>query len=183
MRVEQMDIAGPIVLVPEVRRDDRGFFVETSRASELEAAGIDVDFVQENHSRSVRDTLRGLHFQRPPGQAKLVRVVRGEIFDVIVDLRPGSATLGRHATINLDDRAHRQLFIPAGFAHGFCVLSDEADVIYRVSRYYDADLEQGIAWDDPDLNIRWPNRDHILSARDRANPSFAEVRRSLEHPH
>lgn len=178
MKVEALDLEGPLVITPKVHRDGRGFFVETLRTSELEDAGVLVEFVQENQSRSGRGTIRGLHFQAPPGQAKLIRVSRGEIFDVVVDLRRRSPSFGRHAAVTLDDRDHRQLYIPTGFAHGFCVVTDEADVVYRVSAYYDADLERGLAWDDPDIGIMWPTESPVLSPRDRQNPSFAELTRT-----
>jgi dTDP-4-dehydrorhamnose 3,5-epimerase len=175
MTITPTRLAGLLLVEPAVHADERGFFVETYRRDELAAAGVRVDFVQENHSRSGRSTIRGLHFSAQPGQAKLVRVARGRIWDVAVDLRRGSPTFGEHEAFELDDVAHRQIFIPAGFAHGFCVLSDVADVCYRVDAYYDADLERGVAWDDPALGIRWPVADPILSDRDRSNPRLADL--------
>ena len=166
---------GLVLLQPRVHGDDRGFFVETFLRDEYRDAGIDVEFVQDNHSRSGRGTLRGLHFQRSPGQAKLVRAARGSIWDVVVDIRPGSPTVGQYEAFELDDVDHRQLFVPIGFAHGFCVLSDEADVTYKVSSLYDAAEERGIAWDDPAIGIKWPMEAPILSDRDRANPSLDDV--------
>jgi dTDP-4-dehydrorhamnose 3,5-epimerase len=166
---------GPILLQPRVHGDDRGFFVETFLRDEYRNAGIDVEFVQDNHSRSGRGTLRGLHFQRSPGQAKLVRAARGSIWDVVVDIRPGSPTVGQYEAFELDDVDHRQLFVPIGFAHGFCVLSDVADVTYKVSSLYDAAEERGLAWDDPAIGIEWPVGAPILSDRDRANPSLDDV--------
>lgn len=149
--------------------------METFREDELMAAEIGDRFVQENHSRSAHGSLRGLHFQAPPGQAKLVRVARGSIHDVVVDIRRASPTFGHHLAVTLDDTAHRQLYIPPGFAHGFCVVSEEADVVYRLSRYYDPALERGIAWDDPALGIEWPVAAPTLSERDRSNPALAEL--------
>ncbi len=175
MRVTRGRLSGVMVLEPDVHADERGFFVETFRRSTLADAGIALDFVQENHSRSVRGTLRGLHFSAHPGQAKLVRAARGRIFDVAVDLRRGSPTFGQHEAFELDDVTHRQVLIPIGFAHGFCVLSDVADVCYRVDAYYDPALEKGVAWDDPDLGIEWPVDEPILSARDRSNPLLREL--------
>ena len=168
-------LAGPVLLQPRVHGDARGFFVETFLREDYRAAGIDVDFVQDNHSRSGRGTLRGLHFQRSPGQAKLVRAARGSIWDVVVDIRPGSPTVGQYEAFRLDDVDHRQVFVPIGFAHGFCVLSDEADVTYKVSSLYDGAEERGIAWDDPAIGIEWPVEAPILSERDRANPGLADV--------
>ncbi len=140
---------------------------------------MDAEFVQDNHSRSARGTLRGLHFQIEPGQAKLVRVARGSVFDVVVDIRPRSQTFGRFETFVLDDERHLQLYVPIGFAHGFCVTSDVADVVYKVSSYYEPSTERGIAWDDPGIGVPWPIHDAILSARDRSNPTLAEIRDSL----
>jgi dTDP-4-dehydrorhamnose 3,5-epimerase len=166
-----------VLIEPTVHGDDRGFFVETFRAQEMPGLGIDVEFVQDNHSRSAGKVLRGIHMQR--GQAKLVRCPKGRIFDVAVDLRPDSPTYKRWEGYELDDTDHRQLFIPDGFGHGFCVLSDSADVLYRVSSYYDPELESGIAWDDPEIAVDWPVRDPALSNRDRGAPRLAEVESTL----
>ena len=171
------EIDGVVLIEPTVHGDERGFFVESFRANEMPALGIEVDFVQDNHSRSAGKVLRGIHLQR--GQAKLVRCPKGRIFDVAVDLRPDSPTYKRWEGYELDDVDHRQLFIPDGFGHGFCVLSDSADVLYRVSSYYDPELESGIAWDDPDIAVDWPIRDPVLSDRDRGAPRLAEVEASL----
>ncbi|MBA2546288.1 MAG: dTDP-4-dehydrorhamnose 3,5-epimerase [Solirubrobacterales bacterium] len=166
-----------VLLEPDVHGDDRGFLVETFRESELPDLGIDVAFVQDNHSRSTGPVLRGIHMQR--GQAKLVRCPSGRIWDVAVDLRPDSPTYKRWEGHEIDGERHRQLFVPPGFGHGFCVLSDEADVIYRLSSYYDPDLESGVAWDDAELAIEWPIDDPILSERDRSAPSLAKVAPTL----
>lgn len=173
------NLAGPIVLEPERHGDERGFFVETFNARQYVEHGIDAEFVQDNHSRSRHGTLRGLHFQIRPGQAKLVRVARGAILDVLVDIRRGSPTFGQHEAFELDDVRHRQIFVPIGFAHGFAVLSDEADVAYKVSAYYDADAERGIAWNDPALGIEWPHTDPIVSERDQRNPTLAQIADTL----
>jgi dTDP-4-dehydrorhamnose 3,5-epimerase len=166
MNVERLPLEGLLAITPRVFADGRGFFLESYREPAYRAAGIDVSFVQDNHSRSVRGTLRGLHFQRSPGQAKLVRVVTGRIWDVAVDIRPSSPTFGKWYGIELDAEQHKQLFVPVGFAHGFCVLSEFADVLYKVSSPYDAATEDGFAWNDPDVAIAWPVVDPILSARD-----------------
>jgi dTDP-4-dehydrorhamnose 3,5-epimerase len=175
IRIAPATLPGVLVVEPDVRADERGFFVETYRRDALAAAGLDVDFVQENHSRSARGTIRGLHFSIQPGQAKLVRAARGRILDVAVDIRRGSPTFGRHETFELDDITHRQVYLPVGIAHGFCVVSDVADVCYRVDAYYAPELERGVAWDDPALGISWPADEPILSARDRANPRLADL--------
>ena len=177
-RVES-NLDGLVVIEPEVFGDERGFLVETFREDDWREFGIDLDFVQHNHSRSVRGTLRGLHFQTEPGQAKLVRCSAGRIFDVAVDLRRGSPTFGRWEGYELDDRDHRQLFVPAGFGHGFCVLSETADVDYQLSSYYDPATESGIAWNDPDVGVEWPIDEPLLSDRDKSAPKLAEVRDSL----
>ena len=168
-------LEGLILLEPAVHADERGFFVETYGRDAYRDVGIDVEFVQDNHSRSGRGTLRGLHYQRRPGQAKLVRAARGRIWDVAVDIRPGSSTFGQWEAVELDDESHRQLFVPVGFAHGFCVLSDVADVTYKVSSPYDGAEERGVAWDDPVIGIPWPVDVPILSDRDRSNPRLADV--------
>jgi dTDP-4-dehydrorhamnose 3,5-epimerase len=168
-------LQGLVLLEPEAFADERGFFLETFQVDRYAKLGIAETFVQDNHSRSARDTIRGLHYQAEPGQAKLVSVVRGHIWDVAVDIRPGSPSFGAWEAFELDDIDHRQLFLPVGFAHGFCVLSDVADVCYKVTSYYDPALERGLAWNDPQLVIPWPSRAPVLSARDRANPGLGEL--------
>jgi dTDP-4-dehydrorhamnose 3,5-epimerase len=172
-------LAGVVLLEPEVHGDARGFMVETYRCDTWAELGIDIEFVQHNHSRSSRGTLRGLHFQTEPGQAKLVRCPRGRIFDVAVDLRSGSPTYGQWEGYELDDEAHRQLFVPVGFGHGFAVLSDIADVTYLLSSVYDPATESGIAWDDPEVGVEWPVDDPLLSERDKQAPTLAEVAGTL----
>ena len=170
---------GLMVIEPPAFGDDRGFLVETYRKDVWREMGIEVEFVQHNHSRSSRGTLRGLHFQTEPGQAKLVRCSAGCIFDVAVDLRRDSPTFGQWEGYELDDETHRQMFIPIGFGHGFCVLSEEADVDYQLSSYYDPETEAGIAWDDPDVGVRWPVEEPLLSERDITAPRLTEVREQL----
>lgn len=165
-------LPGLVVVEPRVFRDDRGFFFEPYHAPRYKAAGIDVDFVQDNHSLSTKGVLRGLHFQKSPGQAKLIRCARGRIWDVAVDLRPDSATFRKWWGLELDSELHRQLFIPVGFAHGFCVLSDEAEVMYKCSSVYDPATEAGVSWDDPEIGVRWPIQDPIVSERDRKAQSL-----------
>ena len=168
-------IDGLVLLEPEVHGDERGFLVETYSASAWSGHGVDTEFVQDNHSRSGRGIVRGLHFQISPGQAKLVRCGRGRIFDVAVDLRRDSPTFGQWEGHELDDELHRQLFIPVGFAHGFGALSEVADVNYKVSSYYDPASERAIAWDDPAVGVAWPIAEPRVSERDRSAPQLAEI--------
>ena len=166
-----------VVVVRPLRRDDaRGHFMERYRRSAYAAAGIDVELVQDNFARSGAGVLRGLHFQRPPrAQAKLVSVTRGRVFDVAVDLRRGSPTRGRWVAHELSAADGALLWIPAGFAHGYAVLGDGADVAYQVTEEYDPDLDAGVRWDDPTLAIPWPLADPIVSGRDRALPLLADA--------
>lgn len=179
MRFVATDLPGVIVVEPDVHVDGRGFFLETYHADRYAAAGIRGPFVQDNHSCSVRATVRGLHLQVARPQAKLLRVIEGEIYDVAVDVRRGSPTFGRWVGVILSADSHRQCYVPAGFAHGFSVTSETAEVEYKCTDFYDPDTEIGIAWDDPELGIRWPVRAPILSDRDRANPRLAAVRDRL----
>jgi dTDP-4-dehydrorhamnose 3,5-epimerase len=173
------ELDGLVLLEVSPHGDERGFLAETFRADAWREAGIDADFVQENHSRSVARTLRGMHFQTEPGQAKLVRCARGAIWDVAVDLRRDSPSFGRWEGHELSDSNHRQFFVPVGFAHGFCVLSETADVIYKLSSYYDGDAEAGFAWDDPEVGIEWPVSDPLLSERDRAAAPLSAIAHEL----
>jgi dTDP-4-dehydrorhamnose 3,5-epimerase len=170
---------GVILLEPAVHGDERGFMVESFSRDAWAEQGVDVEFVQHNHSRSAQGTLRGIHFQTEPGQAKLVRCPRGEILDVAVDLRRGSLTYGQWEAHVLDDVKHRQLFVPVGFGHGFAVLSDVADVAYLVSSLYDPATEAGIAWDDPDVGVDWQVEEPLLSERDKSAPKLSEIADSL----
>ncbi len=167
---------GPVLLAPDVHGDGRGFFVETYRRQWLEESGIDADFVQDNQSRSRRGVVRGMHFQ--PGQAKLVRCARGAILDVVVDIRVGSPQFGRWESFVLDDSSHHQLFCPDGFAHGFAVLSELADVTYKVSCYYDPASESGFRYDDPEVGIEWPV-ELTASKRDGTAPLLSEIAAGL----
>jgi dTDP-4-dehydrorhamnose 3,5-epimerase len=176
VRVVDLDLSGLKLVQPEVFGDERGFFQETYNAPRYAAAGIAVGFVQDNHSRSVKGTLRGLHYQSSPGQAKLMRVSLGRIWDVAVDIRPDSKTFGQWRAVELDDQKREQLFVPVGFAHGFCVLSDFAEVQYKVSSPYDAKTECGLNYADPELNVAWPIAEPLLSARDKSGESFASYR-------
>ena len=177
MRVIATELPGVLIVEPQVFEDQRGFFFESYNLARYAEHGIDVAFVQDNHSRSARGALRGLHYQAPPGQAKLVRVVAGEVFDVAVDIRWGSPTYGRWVGVTLSAENHRQLYVPAGFAHGFCVTSESADFLYKVTSYYAPAEERGIAWDDPALAIEWPVQDPVLSDRDRHHPYLADAPR------
>jgi dTDP-4-dehydrorhamnose 3,5-epimerase len=160
-------LPGVTIIEPAVFADARGFFMETYKRSAFVEAGLDMVFVQENHSRSVQGTLRGLHLQRPPrAQGKLVRVLQGEILDVAADIRPESPTFGRWESVTLSETNRRSLYIPPGYAHGFCVLSAEAEVVYKTTDEYAPELEWGVRWDDPLLGIPWPISSPILSARD-----------------
>jgi len=170
---------GVVLLEPQVFGDERGFFVETFSKEAWAELGVEPEFVQHNHSRSGKGILRGLHFQTEPGQAKLLRCARGAIFDVAVDLRRDSPTYGQWEGHVLDDERHRQLFVPIGFAHGFVVLSDVADVAYLVSSVYDAATEAGIAWDDPDVGVEWGVEDPVLAERDKTAPTLAEIADTL----
>ena len=168
-------LEGPLLLEPVVHGDARGSFHETFREDRLAELGVDERWVQDNHSRSARGVLRGMHFQLGRGQAKLVRCARGAILDVVVDIRRGSATFGQWEAAQLDDELFRQLYVPVGFAHGFCVLSESADVIYKCSSYSDPEQERAIAYDDPDVGIEWPDLELTVSERDRAAPRLAEI--------
>jgi dTDP-4-dehydrorhamnose 3,5-epimerase len=169
-------LEGPVLIEPTVHRDSRGFFHETYRRDAYAELGVDAEFVQDNHSRSTRGVVRGMHFQVGDGQAKLVRCARGSILDVVVDVRRGSPAFGEWEAFELDDAGLRQLFVPVGFAHGFCVTSDVADVAYKCSSYYDGELERGFRFDDPDVGVRWPDGIELLySDRDRDAPRLAEI--------
>lgn len=178
MRATPLRLEGLTLIEPAVHGDERGFFLESYRASTFDEYGVPEPFVQDNHSRSSAGIVRGMHFQ--PGQAKLIRCVRGAVFDVIVDIRRGSPQFGRWEGFTLDDVEHHQLYVPDGFAHGFCVLSEVADVTYKVSSYYDPKLESGFAFDDPEVAIEWPaGQQLIASDRDRQAPTLAEIEATL----
>jgi dTDP-4-dehydrorhamnose 3,5-epimerase len=169
------ELPGVVVIEPEVFPDGRGFFMETYKKSDFLAAGLLMDFVQENQSKSVKGTLRGLHLQRPPrAQGKLVRVLDGEIFDVAADIRPDSPTFGRWVSVSLSAENRRSVYIPAGYAHGFCVVSSDAQVVYKTTEEYAPELEWGVRWDDPLLEIPWPVSTPRLSERDSMWPALAD---------
>jgi dTDP-4-dehydrorhamnose 3,5-epimerase len=175
MRFTPTSLPDVILIDPVVHRDARGFFAETYQAARFGAGGIGTVFVQDNHTRSVARTLRGLHMQVRQPQAKLIRVIAGEIYDVAVDVRRGSPTFGRCVGVTLSAANFRQCYIPAGFAHGFCVVSPEAEVEYKCGALYDPTDEIGLAWNDPALAIPWPVTDPLLSARDQRHPTLAEA--------
>ncbi len=175
MRFVPTELPGVIVIEPDVYRDDRGFFLETYHQQKYADAGIAVTFVQDNHSRSLRGTVRGLHAQRRHPQGKLVRVLQGEILDVIVDIRRGSPTFSRWIGIELSADNFRQCYIPPGFAHGFCVLSDWAEFEYKCTDWYDPTDEIRLLWNDPDIGITWPVQNPQLSDKDRAGRPLREI--------
>jgi dTDP-4-dehydrorhamnose 3,5-epimerase len=180
MRIIESRLDGPILIEPAVHGDPRGFFLESYRAGLWAEHGIDDVFVQDNHSRSVRGVLRGMHFAIGDGQAKLVRCARGTILDVVVDLRRQSPTYGDWEAHELDDARARQLYVPVGFAHGFCVLSDVADVTYKCSTYYDPAVERGFVYADPEVGIQWPQDMALLvSQRDIEAPALREIAAEL----
>lgn len=175
-RFTPTDISGVIVIDPPVFPDDRGFFMESYKRSEFAAGGINETFVQCNQSKSARGILRGLHYQKnPKAQAKLVRALSGEIYDVAVDLRKGSSTYGKWTTVILSAENKKMLFVPVGFAHGFCVTSADAEMLYMTTEEYAPDLEAGVLWNDPGLAIEWPVANPVLSARDRAWPPLRDA--------
>ena len=173
----KLEIEGLLLIKPRVYGDYRGFFIETYKKSEFFENGITVDFNQDNHSKSVKGVLRGLHYQKAPYiQAKLVRCVRGRIYDVAVDIRPESATFGKYVKVELSEENKHMLFIPEGFAHGFVVLSDEAELLYKASGEYNPAADSGILWNDPDINIDWEiDFEPILSEKDIKQPRLCEV--------
>ncbi|MDP9268930.1 MAG: dTDP-4-dehydrorhamnose 3,5-epimerase [Acidobacteriota bacterium] len=175
MLTRTTDLPGVLLLEPKVFEDARGFFLETYRADRLREAGISDNFVQANQSHSVRGTLRGLHYQLVHPQAKLCRVAHGEVVDVAVDIRRGSPTFGKAFQVILSAENRLQIYVPAGFAHGFQVLSDSADFLYQCSDFYHPEDEHGILWSDPALRLDWPLREPLLSARDSAYPCLAAV--------
>jgi dTDP-4-dehydrorhamnose 3,5-epimerase len=175
-RFQRLQIPDVILVEPRSLKDERGFFRETYKASEFAAGGIPVPFVQDNHSHSTRGVLRGLHYQNPPrAQGKLVSVCWGEIFDVAVDIRHGSPTFGQWVGEALSSETGCLLYVPPGFAHGFCVLSEQADVIYKVTAEFAPELDRGILWNDPDIGVRWPITDAIISPKDAQLPRLREA--------
>lgn len=176
MNVIPTALPGVLIIEPTVFGDQRGFFLESFQLERYREAGIGLPFVQDNHSRSARGVLRGLHFQRRRPQGKLVRVSRGAVYDVAVDIDPDSPTYGRYAAVELSDENHRQFWVPPGYAHGFCVLSDIADFEYKCTDYYDPADEGGLLWNDPDIAIPWPLDQPLLSDKDRRHPVLRDLR-------
>jgi len=179
LRFAPTSIPDVVLVEPDVFRDSRGFFLETFHGEKYAKGGIQGPFVQDNYSRSTRGTLRGLHAQLRRPQGKLVRAVRGEIFDVAVDIRPRSQTFGKWVATLLSEENFRQIFMPPGFAHGFCVLSEMAEIEYKCTDFYVREDEVGIRWNDPALGIAWPIREPLLSAKDAALPLFEQLKKSL----
>ena len=175
MKVVETELAGVCVIEPDVHGDARGYFLESFQSERYAELGVG-PLVQLNHSHSRRGILRGLHFQQPKAQGKLVWTLSGAIFDVVADIRPGSPTCGRWVGVVLDAAEHKQLWVPPGYVHGFCVTSDEADVFYGCTELYAPDCEHAVAYDDPELAIDWPDLEPLLSERDRAAPRVADAR-------
>lgn len=175
MQLETTHIPGVVVITPKVFGDHRGFFMETFNARDFSDAGLPTDFVQDNHSRSAKGVLRGLHFQYPQWQGKLVRVLSGAIFDVAVDVRKDSPHFGQWVGVTLDSENKQQLYVPPGFAHGFCVLSDIADVSYKCTSMYKPEDEVSLRWDDPDVGIQWPIENPALSEKDDNGVSLRDL--------
>lgn len=175
MKVIETALPGVLIIEPKVFGDARGFFIETFQVERYREIGITQPFVQDNHSRSQRGVLRGLHFQKTRPQGKLVRVSRGAVYDVAVDIDPKSPTFGRHVGVELSDANHRQIWIPPGYAHGFCVLSEEADFEYKCTDLYFPEDEGGLIWNDPDVAIAWPISAPRLSDKDTRNPTLREM--------
>jgi dTDP-4-dehydrorhamnose 3,5-epimerase len=176
MRVRETTLPGVLIVEPRVFRDARGFFVETWHEQRYAEAGIGAHFVQDNHSRSVKGTVRGLHWQERRPQGKLVRVIEGEIFDVAVDILPDSATFGHWVGLRMSATDFTQLYIPPGYAHGFSVTSEVAQVVYKCAEYYDPNDERGLIWNDPDIAIAWPDvGEPLLSERDRNHPTLRQL--------
>ena len=175
MDVIRTPLPGVLLLRPRVFADDRGYFLETYNASRFREMGLPETFVQDNHSRSRRGVLRGLHFQEPHAQGKLVRCTRGSIFDVAVDIRVGSPTFAQWFGTELTEQNRELLWVPPGFAHGFCALTDDTDVLYKCTTFYDASADRGVAWNDPDIGIGWPVAAPLLSPKDSAAPRLKDA--------
>lgn len=179
MKISKTPLKDLLVVELDVHGDERGFFIERFQQEKFKELGLPTDFSQDNHSRSTKGVLRGLHCQHTPPQGKLVGVIRGKIWDVAVDIRPSSETFGQHFAIELDDMNGKLLWVPAGFAHGFCVLSEGlTDVIYKTTAIYNPQGEEGIAWNDPEININWPVENPIISDKDKNQKSFEEYKKA-----
>jgi len=179
LRITTVDIPGVLVIEPKIFQDSRGLFVETYHAQRYTEAGIAQQFVQDNYSRSVRGTLRGLHFQEPHAQGKLVMAVEGAVYDVVVDIRKGSPSFGKWYGVELSAENMRQIYVPPGCAHGFCVVTDQAAFLYKCTDFYSLKDERGILWSDPALGIMWPMSDPLLSLKDQTNPTLAQIGNEL----
>ncbi|HEY2325077.1 MAG TPA: dTDP-4-dehydrorhamnose 3,5-epimerase [Thermoanaerobaculia bacterium] len=175
MKFTETRVPGVILIEPQVHGDKRGFFMETYRADVFKAHGIDQTFVQDNHSRSARGVLRGLHYQEPYPQGKLVRCVRGELFDVAVDVRRGSPAFGKWYGTTLSEENKAMLWVPPGFAHGFCALTDDAELVYKTTEIYHPETDHSILWNDPEIGIEWPIAEPSLSAKDAAAPLLRDA--------
>lgn len=177
MEFKRFDIAGPVLVIPRVFEDERGFFMEAYNQKVFAENGIDIQWVQDNHSRSVGKVLRGMHFQLPPhSQDKLVRVIKGKVLDVIIDLRQSSPTFKQWMAVELSEENKNIFFVPKGFAHGFLTLTDEVEFEYKVSNFYNKESDRGIAWNDSEIGIQWPDTtDVILSAKDQVQPTLQEL--------
>jgi dTDP-4-dehydrorhamnose 3,5-epimerase len=176
LKVEKTPLPGVVLITPKVFEDDRGFFMETFNQAGYSDAGLPDSFVQDNHSRSIKGVLRGLHYQYPQWQGKLVRVISGTIYDVAVDIRQDSPGYGKWYGVYLDDEKRQQLYIPPGYAHGFCVVSDFADVSYKCTSLYKSQDDAGIRWNDPDIAIDWPVTDPLISVKDKTAPCLSEIK-------
>lgn len=175
MKVEQTKLEGVLLVTPQVFGDDRGFFMETYNREKAIEHGLPAEFVQDNHSKSTKGVLRGLHYQSPQWQGKLIRTVQGEIYDVAVDIRAGSATFGEWVGVYLNDENKQQLYVPEGFAHGFLVTSDSAEVIYKCTTLYAPEQEAGVRWNDPDIGVKWPIEEPLLSAKDQTSQLLRDL--------
>ena len=176
MKFTPLGIPGIISIEPRVMQDGRGYFFEWYRRDLFSQNGIAENFIQDNESKSSRGVLRGLHYQiEPRAQAKLIRVTHGKVLDVVLDIRPSSPTFGKHISLILDGSKKQVLYVPAGFAHGFCTLEDETEFLYKVSDFYAPEQERGILWNDPDLGIPWPKMDYVISPKDQKYPRLHEV--------
>lgn len=175
LQIENTGLPGVLLIEPRVFTDDRGFFMETHHYQKYADRGLDFTFVQDNHSHSRQGTLRGLHYQLKHAQGKLIYVVKGEVFDVAVDIREGSPTFGKWVGARLSEENRKQIYVPEGFAHGFCVLSEWADVIYKCTDFYSPDDEYGINWADNEIGIEWPVKDPVLSEKDSKNPILKDM--------
>ena len=175
MEVSETDLNGVLIIKPQVFGDKRGFFKEIYHSEKYLEAGINLNFIQDNYSRSTKGVLRGMHYQKTKPQGKLIQCLRGEIFDVIVDINKESKTFGRYISTNLTEDNHVQVYIPPGYAHGFCVLSDTAEISYKCTEFYYPEDEAGLAWDDPDVAISWPFKNPILSEKDKHHPNLKNL--------